>query len=673
MKSQSVTGINLLFTFFFFCFYSTLTAQTAAGLWAEYTANPYNHPNIPNNSYAGYGTGIVPIPNPSYTIYNVTSAPYNARPNDAINDQPAIQAAINAAGAAGSGIVYIPAGTYYLNKPIYIKYNNVIVRGQGSTGSTATILDFRFSMYSMFKADIDASAVGSGGLWWATGLVWIGPSNSFKTNGAPDMFTDYEHWRSSNILTTVTQVSNPGSFNITVNSSTSLTPGMKVLLRYQMPGNRSLIKHIYGHAPTEAGIDNDGYVGNCTNIKSPGESFYDWPVIIQSINGNTITLDRPLRMKLDPSLWPVTIRDFNGIVTESGIENVQILGHNKTSMGHLVTPTSTTTGGSTTFGGWNGIYINRSWNCWANNIRFVNLECGVVFSAAKNCSALNTFITSTATNRWYHHPYALRVYSSDNLVEDFTIDGPSRVYHGINAEWYSSGNVYSKGLMKVGTFDSHRAVAFDQIRTEITVANDAGSAPGGASTSGPFAGKRYVHWNIKQQMQSGYSYYNGASRNGNDVYEPKQFPMGALVAITGIKDNSNGEYVPPGSLGTIDAPGLITDTLMYNLYRAQLAFRTIIGARIQTLNTKKQPDNLVSIYPNPARSELIIILTSPVSANLKYIRLMNASGQTIKTISVTALRDKSKVILDIQALPIGNYFIEAVSARGVYTKVFIKQ
>lgn len=569
-------------------------AQTPSSLWAEYVANPYNHPNIPNNSYAGYGTGIVPIPNPSYTVYDVTSAPYNAIPNDAIDDQPAIQAAIDAAGTAGSGIVFIPAGTYYLNKPLYLKYNNVILRG---AGPTSTILDFRYSMYSMFKADIDAGAVGPGGLWWATGLIWIGPPNTFLPNGAPNMFTDYEHWRSTTTLATVNAVSNPGSFTISVASAASLSPGMRILIRYVMPADRSLIKEIHGHTGTKPGIDNNSYVGDCTNITSPGEQYYFYPAVIESISGTTVTLDRPLRLRIDPAQWATTIRDFDGLITESGVEDLQILGHNTTSMAHLPAPTNNATSGGSSLGGWNGVYINRSWNCWVDNVRFVNLECGVVFSAAKNCSALNTFVTSTASNRWYHHPYAVRVYSSDNLIEDFTIDGPSRVYHGINAEWYASGNVYCEGLMKVGTFDTHRASAFDLIRTEITVANDAGSAPGGATTSGPFAGKRFAHWNIIQQIQAGYTYQNGASRNGNDVNEPRQFPMGALVAITGATDNSDGEHVPPGDLGAVQAAGPITDPNITNLYHAQLALRqaSTLPIKLISFEARRHSSSQVSL------------------------------------------------------------------------------
>ncbi|MEO6327952.1 MAG: carbohydrate-binding protein [Ginsengibacter sp.] len=570
-------NLILLTALFFGCLQFS-GAQTVSSLWNEYKSNPYNHPNIPNNSYAGYGTGIVPLPNPSATPVNVTTLPFYAIPDDTSDDQPAIQAAIDAVGVAGGGIVYLPAGNYILNKPLYIKYNNVIVRGDGSTGTAATILDFKFSLYSMYKKDIDSSGQNSW-VWWSTGLVWIGPGDTFKPNGAPVMFNGngYEEWRFSTTLANVTASSNTGAFSVTVDNAASLSAGMKILLCYQMPADRSFIKQVYGHAATESGIDSNKYVGDCTNIISPLEGYYYWPAYIKSISDHTITFDRPLRIKVDPSAWPVTIRDIKSMVTESGLENVQVKGYNTSKMTHLPSPTSSTKSGSPTLGGWNGVYINRSWNCWINNVRFVNLECGVIFSAAKNCSALNTFVTSTDNTHWYHHGYALRVFSSDNLIENFTIDGPASVRHGINTEWFSSGNVYSKGQMKVGTFDSHRGVSFDLIRTEITVANDAGSSSSGAVGSGPFAGKRITHWNIIQKIQPGYIYENAASRNGNDVFEPLQYPMGAFVAITEPIDKSIGERIPPplpgGNLGSIVVTDSITDTTLINLYHAELALR----------------------------------------------------------------------------------------------------
>ena len=72
-------------------------------------------------------------------IYDVSSSPYNAKGDGVTNDAPAIQAAINAASASdgydggnafGGGIVYLPAGNYYLGSPLTIT-KQIIMVGAG--------------------------------------------------------------------------------------------------------------------------------------------------------------------------------------------------------------------------------------------------------------------------------------------------------------------------------------------------------------------------------------------------------------------------------------------------------------------------------------------------------------------------------------------------------------
>ncbi len=91
-------------------------------------------------SYAGYHAGEKAIPtSPSGQIYNVTTAPYNADKTGTSDATLAIQKAIDAAGAAGGGIVYLPAGTYMLkpqgtnNYALRIAKNNILLRGEGAT------------------------------------------------------------------------------------------------------------------------------------------------------------------------------------------------------------------------------------------------------------------------------------------------------------------------------------------------------------------------------------------------------------------------------------------------------------------------------------------------------------------------------------------------------------
>lgn len=77
-------------------------------------------------------------------IFNVKEPPYNALgkdpdnypANDSLDDQPAIQRAIEDAGRAGGGIVYLPQGTYRLKSGLTIEHDGVILVGDGR----ATIL-----------------------------------------------------------------------------------------------------------------------------------------------------------------------------------------------------------------------------------------------------------------------------------------------------------------------------------------------------------------------------------------------------------------------------------------------------------------------------------------------------------------------------------------------------
>ncbi|GAA4295210.1 hypothetical protein GCM10023163_14290 [Aestuariibaculum suncheonense] len=116
-------------------------AQTPQ-IWKRYTGEitDPNIPVLPNYSYAGYMRGEMAIPETfTYPIFDVTDPAYGAVPDDANSDQAAIQAAIDAAEANGSGIVFFPPGEYLVNtdpnntSPITINSSNIILKGSGST------------------------------------------------------------------------------------------------------------------------------------------------------------------------------------------------------------------------------------------------------------------------------------------------------------------------------------------------------------------------------------------------------------------------------------------------------------------------------------------------------------------------------------------------------------
>jgi hypothetical protein len=92
---------------------------------------------IQDFSYAGYHSGERPLPSPDGPRFDVTASPFNADNSGTRDATAAIQSAINAASAAGGGIVFLPAGTYLLSPPgdareaLHISTDGVILRGEG--------------------------------------------------------------------------------------------------------------------------------------------------------------------------------------------------------------------------------------------------------------------------------------------------------------------------------------------------------------------------------------------------------------------------------------------------------------------------------------------------------------------------------------------------------------
>ena len=169
-----------------------------------------------------------------------------------------------------------------------------------------------------------------------------------------------------------------------------------------------------------------------------------------------------------------------------------------------------------------------------------------------------------------HHSIAMRVNTADCLVHDFDIAGMWRVKHGINVEWLTNGCVYSKGRMAKGTFDSHRALSFDILRTEITLANDC-DGPGGAGQAGPFIGARAAHWNVKV-ADLGPRTPGDKTALGDFVFMPLTFPNGAFVGIQGAARSDTVRDSVPGEKGSVIADEGKVPAIT-NLYQAQLRLR----------------------------------------------------------------------------------------------------
>src|SRR5689334_5840334 len=104
-----------------------------AGLWAEFTANPFAHPQIPYVGRAGFRGGERHFPRHPVRA-NVLH--YGALPDCSADAAPAINRALREVGEAGGGTVYLPPGTYRIDDVIQVGWDNTTLRGAGSGRTT---------------------------------------------------------------------------------------------------------------------------------------------------------------------------------------------------------------------------------------------------------------------------------------------------------------------------------------------------------------------------------------------------------------------------------------------------------------------------------------------------------------------------------------------------------
>ncbi|MBM3854081.1 MAG: hypothetical protein FJ399_13160, partial [Verrucomicrobia bacterium] len=132
--------------------------------WAPSTALRFETDKlIQDLSYAGYRRGEVEIPAVRGPVFDVTV--HGADPSGAEDSTSAIQAAINAAAAAGGGVVWLPPGTFKVSPPgsnawaLRINTGGIVLRGAGRDRS------FLFNDATAMRDKHIIRVEGSGSSW----------------------------------------------------------------------------------------------------------------------------------------------------------------------------------------------------------------------------------------------------------------------------------------------------------------------------------------------------------------------------------------------------------------------------------------------------------------------------------------------------------------------------
>ncbi|MFF4354247.1 glycosyl hydrolase family 28-related protein [Streptomyces sp. NPDC001530] len=448
-------------------------------LWHEFTRTPFTHPQIPYVGRSGRGGEAARFPRRP-VVADVRD--YGAVADDGMTDcAPAINRAIAAAGRAGGGTVHLPPGTYRIDDLIRIGHSNVVLRGAGSdrtklyaTKNLTELIGVYGSRYGGDKSS-----------WsWAGGLIWLCPTDRFTTltTAIKAKAWPFEGWTGNKrdewqTLTTV-EPARRGSWTVRVADASRLRPGSLVLLRLADDAGHTLLEHMAGGGPGPEAY----YWDDKTKLTSYVP--YEWPVRIARVRGEKVTFERPLPLDVRPE-WDPRLTTHVPELTGAGVEGLTLEAMETPQSPHLLDK------------GYNGVVFQCAYDCWADDIVVRHVDNGFGLVAASACTLRRTRVAG----RGSHHPYFCREGSHDNLIEDFTIEqrtvpAPAGTQlHGINVEGLSSYNVWSRGDMRMGTFDSHRGMPFANVRTDITVDNN--GRHGGDASAGPLFGARFTHWNIR--------------------------------------------------------------------------------------------------------------------------------------------------------------------------------
>ncbi|MFE4828394.1 glycosyl hydrolase family 28-related protein [Streptomyces sp. NPDC056672] len=454
-----------------------------SALWREFAESPYTHPQIPYVGKAGRRAGADRFPR-HRVVADVRA--YGAKGDGSVDDAPAINRALAAAGERGGGTVTIPPGTYRIDDAIRIGHSDVVLRGAGSGRTklyaTKNLTELIGPYGSRYGGDKSSWS-------WAGGLIWLCPQGRWDTltTAIKERAWPFEGWTGNkrDEWRTLTGVGRArrGDRSVTVQDASKLKRGQLVLLRLVDDTDHTLLEHMAGGGPGTEAYDWDAMTKLTSYVP------YEWPVRVTAVRGGKggkggkVTLERPLPLDVRPE-WDPRFTTLVTPLTGSGVEGLTLEAVETPQSPHLLDK------------GYNGVAFQCAYDCWADDVVVRHVDNGFGLIAASACTLSRTRVAG----RGAHHPYYCREGSHDNLIEDFvierrTVPAPAGTQlHGINVEGLSSYNVWSRGLMEMGTFDTHRGMPFANVRTEITVTND--GRHGGDAIAGPLYGARFTHWNV---------------------------------------------------------------------------------------------------------------------------------------------------------------------------------
>lgn len=478
---------------------------------------------LPDFSYAGYGNGLLAIPEASGTVVEVDD--FGAAADDRIDDTKAILAAISHANeVAGPVVVRFSAGRYRISEVLKIERSDFVLQGAGS-GPGGTLLHFPRPLNQVDKSTsldelrkylvkLDKRQVEPdknlndyfSEYSWSGGFIWI-QKPGVRT--APYLVEyDPEIEKLANIETGAR-----GSQSIVLSATAKISAGDIIQLQW------------INRTGPDAGIIKSLYESEFESAGSHHWSFPERPLVSQtsrvlSVDGRNVRIADPLLHDANDAV-PAQIAVWNGL-QQVGIEDLHIEFPDSPYFGHHMER------------GYNGIYFTSAFDSWARNIRITNADSAILSYSSANLTYRD--IVSDGTRRAH---YAVHMGNVHNvLAENITVMNP--VLHSLTFNTQSTKCVYTNAEVFVTpTLDQHAGANHQNLFDNVTLHMQAVRTEDGPVTpvfdgSGagywqPGHGGFNTTWNLRVLITGG--------AYADEVVTVQGLDEGPLARIVGLHGN----------------------------------------------------------------------------------------------------------------------------------------
>jgi mannan endo-1,4-beta-mannosidase len=441
-------------------------------------------------SYAGYYQGEKEIPFITENILDVTLPPYNADNTGTGNATAAIQKALDDAGQAGGGVVYLPAGTYRINPgtadaALRMRYSNTILRGAGPD-STFIYNDAVFMRQKNIILMTGESA------------SWSTPSGTTVKLRADLLFP--------------TQV-------IPVVSVAGFKPGDEIILR---------------SGETSAFIEEHGMAGLWTDWSS--RVMFHRTIDSIDVDKKLIYIDSPTRyfMKLRDN---ARIYHAKQHITGSGIENLSIGNRQNDKNGWEEEDYTSQANGAYDVHASHAINLKNAFNCWVKNINtykpesnsddFHILSNGLLLDQCRGITVDSCFFQKPQYEGGGGNGYMFTLQSNDCLIKN---SRANHSRHNFDFKFpHSNGNVIHNCIAENSKYSSdfHMYLSMANLFDATTVDRDyleSTFRPWGGSVLHGYSSTQSVFYNT-----TGLAYHP----NRDYIIESRQFRHGYIIGTSG--------------------------------------------------------------------------------------------------------------------------------------------